>query len=172
MIKGKKVGLREVEPDDLPILKDWRNIQLFRKHFREFRELNLAMQEKWYKEIVVDSPNDFMFVIVELENAKAIGACGLTYINRIIRSAILRKLNASTKHDGHYTHKFVYIQLVHYCTVYALIAATIQCLCGLDTIFFYCIVLPPGSHHWLESTVPQVGQLIFSSFYYFMLLFR
>ena len=86
MIKGKKIGLRAVELDDLPLLRDWRNIQLFRKHFREFRELNLPMQKKWYEQIVVDSPNDFMFVIVELESGKPIGTCGLTYINWIIRS--------------------------------------------------------------------------------------
>ena len=34
MIKGKKVGLRAVEKQDLPILRDWRNIVEFRKNFR------------------------------------------------------------------------------------------------------------------------------------------
>jgi len=37
MIKGKLTGLRAVEKEDLPILRDWRNNDNFRKHFREIR---------------------------------------------------------------------------------------------------------------------------------------
>ncbi len=33
MIKGQKVGLRAVEKEDLPFLRDWRNIPDFRKQF-------------------------------------------------------------------------------------------------------------------------------------------
>ena len=86
MIVGKKVGLRAVEREDLIKLRDWRNNGEFRKNFREIRELNLANQENWYSK-VNSSPNDFMFTIVDLENQKPIGACGLLYTNWIIRSA-------------------------------------------------------------------------------------
>ena len=48
MIKGKKVGLRAVEKQDLPFLRDWRNIVEFRKNFREVRELSLTDQEAWF----------------------------------------------------------------------------------------------------------------------------
>ena len=48
MIKGKKVGLRAVEKEDLPFLRDWRNIVEFRKNFREVRELSLTDQEAWF----------------------------------------------------------------------------------------------------------------------------
>lgn len=86
MIKGKKIGLRAVERKDLALLRDWRNIAEFRRNFREFRELNMALQERWY-EAITNSLNDFMFVIVRLRDNKLIGTCGLIYINWIIRSS-------------------------------------------------------------------------------------
>ena len=51
MIKGKKVGLRAVEKEDLLVLRDWRNNPEFRKHFREVRELSLTDQEAWFKNL-------------------------------------------------------------------------------------------------------------------------
>lgn len=86
MIKGKKVGLRAVEKPDLQQLRDWRNLESFRKNFREVRELNMLSQEKWYEKLNL-STNDFMFTIVDLSTNEVIGACGLLYINWIIRSA-------------------------------------------------------------------------------------
>lgn len=87
MIKGKKVGLRAVERNDLVLLRDWRNKPEFRRNFREVRELNMENQEKWFQKSCVNSSNDFMFIIVDLKNNKPIGAGGLLYINWIIRSA-------------------------------------------------------------------------------------
>jgi RimJ/RimL family protein N-acetyltransferase len=86
MIKGKIVGLRAIEREDLPILRDWRNIQEFRKNFREVRELSLVHQELWFEKSCVGNQNDFMFMIVRIEDYKPIGACGLLYINWINRS--------------------------------------------------------------------------------------
>jgi RimJ/RimL family protein N-acetyltransferase len=87
MIKGKNVGLRAVERIDLPLLRDWRNLDDFRKNFREIRELNLDNQEQWFEHSCVGNPNDFMFVIEDLTSGDAIGAAGLLYINWVIRSA-------------------------------------------------------------------------------------
>lgn len=87
MIKGKLIGLRSVERADLPLLRDWRNIQHFRRNFREFRELNLEDQERWFNKIVIASPNDFMFIIERLADHQPIGVCGLVCVNWIIRSA-------------------------------------------------------------------------------------
>ena len=86
MLKGKYTGLRAVEKEDLIYLRDWRNISHFRKNFREHKELNLFNQETWFNR-TFSSPNDFMFVIVDLETNQPIGACGLLYTNWIIRSA-------------------------------------------------------------------------------------
>ena len=87
MIKGKKVGLRAVEKEDLPFLRDWRNIQEFRKNFREVRELSLTDQEAWFESLQNSKHINYMFTIVDLDSQKPIGAAGLLYINWIIRSA-------------------------------------------------------------------------------------
>jgi RimJ/RimL family protein N-acetyltransferase len=87
MIKGKMVGLRAVEREDLSLMRDWRNIPEFRRNFREHRELNMVMQEKWFERIVVGSPNDFMFMIERTSDHLPIGVCGLVYVNWVIRSA-------------------------------------------------------------------------------------
>lgn len=87
MIKGKKVGLRAVEREDLKFLRDWRNISSFRKNFREVRELSLTDQEKWFESLQASKHINFMFTIVKTVDNEPIGACGLLYINWIIRSA-------------------------------------------------------------------------------------
>ena len=87
MIKGIKTGLRAVEKSDLGLLRDWRNIESFRRNFREVRELSLADQEQWFDSLLNSKQNNFMFIIVDLSSNEAIGACGLLYTNWIIRSA-------------------------------------------------------------------------------------
>ena len=86
MIDGKLVGLRALESEDLPLLKDWRNIPSFRRNFREVRELNNYNQETWF-DVTNKSRNDFMFMFTRLSDGIPLGAGGLLYINWIIRSA-------------------------------------------------------------------------------------
>jgi RimJ/RimL family protein N-acetyltransferase len=86
MISKNKVGLRALEKLDLELLKLWRNKPDFRKKFREVRELNSFNQEMWF-ERTNKSANDFMFMIIRLEDDQPIGAGGLLYINWINRSA-------------------------------------------------------------------------------------
>ncbi|SDS43231.1 GNAT family N-acetyltransferase [Winogradskyella sediminis] len=87
MIKGKKVGLRALEKEDLKFLRDWRNKADFRRNFREVRELSLTDQEKWFESIQNTKHINFMFTIVDIETNEPIGAAGLLYINWINRSA-------------------------------------------------------------------------------------
>ena len=68
MIKGKLVGLRAVEREDLKIMRDWRNLSEFRKNFREYRELNMEMQIKWFEKYVVEDDNTQMFIIERLKD--------------------------------------------------------------------------------------------------------
>jgi len=86
MIKGKIVGLRSLELEDLVLLRDWRNTVSFRRNFREHRELNMANQNAWFNRTMASS-NDYMFVIQRLADNVPVGAAGLLYINWIIRSA-------------------------------------------------------------------------------------
>lgn len=86
MLIGEFTCLRAVENLDLELLRDWRNIQDFRVNFREHRELSMENQKKWFDRLL-NSPNDFMFVILDRVTNELIGACGLLYTNWIIRSA-------------------------------------------------------------------------------------
>ena len=86
MLIGEYTCLRAVESTDLELLRDWRNIQDFRINFREHRELSLENQKKWFERLS-NSPNDYMFLILDKETNEPIGACGLLYTNWIIRSA-------------------------------------------------------------------------------------
>ena len=48
MKKGSIVYLSAIEEGDLKQLKEWRNIESFKKHFREYRDINDNMQMKWF----------------------------------------------------------------------------------------------------------------------------
>ena len=87
MIKGKAVGLRALEKEDLPQLKNWRNNPNQRKFFREVNELNDFNQNKWFESICDKNSINKMFAIVKLDTNEIIGVCGLCYIDWVNRSA-------------------------------------------------------------------------------------
>ena len=81
MLKGKIVGLRAIEEDDLEVLLNWRNQPEYRRFFREYRELNRENQKKWFETKVMADEHTRMFSIIELDSGNLIGACGLCYID-------------------------------------------------------------------------------------------
>lgn len=87
MLKGDIVGLRAIEEQDLEQLLKWRNQPEYRCFFREYRELSMAEQKKWYENRVIGDEHTRMFSIVKIENDELIGACGLCYIDWINRCA-------------------------------------------------------------------------------------
>lgn len=89
MIKGESVGLRAIEHEDLYKFLEWRNKPEMRKNFREYKELNFSNQENWFNSIVLNSQNNVMFAIENLDNNELIGACGLNYIDWVNRNADL-----------------------------------------------------------------------------------
>ncbi|MEY8333926.1 GNAT family protein [Lachnospiraceae bacterium 47-T17] len=89
MLKGKTVVLCALERADLPYLMDWRNREEFRKHFREYREINSDMQSRWYEEKVLKDPGTLMFAIRSAGSDELLGCCGLCYINWVHRNADL-----------------------------------------------------------------------------------
>jgi len=89
MLKGKKIKLARVEKKDLKQLLNWRNNPEFRKHFREYRELNMHEQKKWYEEKVLNDPHVMMFGIRRLKDNKLLGCCGLVYVSWVYRHADL-----------------------------------------------------------------------------------
>lgn len=89
MLKGKKISLYAVEKEDLHKLLEWRNNPDFRKHFREYRELNMHQQEIWFEEQVVKDPATLMFSIKRNDSNELLGCCGFVYINWVHRHADL-----------------------------------------------------------------------------------
>ena len=83
MIEGKKIYLTGVEKEDIRQLLLWRNREDFRKHFREYRELNMSQQERWFQDKVLNDPTTLMFAIHRKEDGLLLGCCGLVYINFI-----------------------------------------------------------------------------------------
>lgn len=89
MIDGKTLFLRALEKDDLPLLKNWRNNENYRKFFREYRELSMENQSAWFDNYVIKDHKTLMFGIVEKETNHLIGVTGLCYIDWINRNADL-----------------------------------------------------------------------------------
>jgi RimJ/RimL family protein N-acetyltransferase len=89
MLKGEKISLYSVESGDLQQLMDWRNNPDFRKYFREFRELNMAQQIKWFEEKVIKDNTTLMFSVRRNSDNELLGCCGFVYINWVHRHADL-----------------------------------------------------------------------------------
>lgn len=87
MLKGKHVGLRALEQDDLPQLREWRNNPELRKFFRETNEINTTNQQKWFDAVTDKNSIHKMFSIINLETNELMGACGLCYIDWVNKSA-------------------------------------------------------------------------------------
>jgi len=87
MLSGKLVGLVRVEREDLKQLMEWRNNPYFRKHFREYCELNMILQEKWYEKAVLNDSSNIMFSIRRLEDNELLGCCGFVYMHPVYRHA-------------------------------------------------------------------------------------
>jgi RimJ/RimL family protein N-acetyltransferase len=79
-----KIAFRQLEQEDLPQLRDWRNSLEIRNRTREFKPLNMLDQEKWFSSYA----NDNIMFAIESEK-KLIGVCGLTHIDWKNRSTEL-----------------------------------------------------------------------------------
>jgi len=87
MLSGALTTLRAIEREDLAALLAWRNEPDLRRYFREYRELSLANQERWYEQHVVTDPRTSMFAITESATQRLLGAAGLCYIDWVNRTA-------------------------------------------------------------------------------------
>ena len=87
MLKGSVVGLRAIEDSDLEKLLSWRNNPEYRRYFREYRELGMENQKKWFETKVLNDEHTRMFSIIDIKDGTLIGACGLCYIDWVNRCA-------------------------------------------------------------------------------------
>jgi len=87
MIKGKLVYLSKPSHEDIPLLLDWRNNPDNRKYYREYKELNLCDQIKWYENIILKDPSWQHFIVSPIDSpSKKIGVVFLNHIHPIYRT--------------------------------------------------------------------------------------
>jgi len=80
MLIGKRVRLRLVEEEDLPLLVAWRNTpSIWAGFFNKF-PLSMAGQKAWFANLVADQRKT-LFVICTLEGDEPIGTIGLEHID-------------------------------------------------------------------------------------------
>lgn len=89
MLEGEKVYLDTIEENDLEQLRYWRNLSYYKKHFREYREINQSMQKRWFENQVCNDDRTIMFAIRDIKTQELLGCCGLCYINWVQRNADL-----------------------------------------------------------------------------------
>lgn len=66
MLEGEKVYLDTIEENDLEQLRYWRNLSYYKKHFREYREINQSMQKDGLKTrfVMMTAPLCLLFGIL------------------------------------------------------------------------------------------------------------
>jgi hypothetical protein len=88
MLKGKKVVLDVIDPEDIEWMRQQRNNPEMRKHFREWKEISKAQQEWWYNNRGNNTnPNHVYFKILEADHMVLVGCLGLHYIDWRLGSA-------------------------------------------------------------------------------------
>lgn len=103
MIIGKRVLLRAIELDDLPLLTRWRNDPEVYEHFYEHEPLSLTMQRRWFDGFL-QRQNEKYWLVETVVNPEPIGTVGLVNIDwRNRRAELGRVLIASGKfrHGGY-----------------------------------------------------------------------
>ncbi|MFH1386133.1 MAG: GNAT family protein [bacterium] len=78
------IKYRQMEREDLPLLRDWRNQEKVRKYCREYRLLNMVNQNNWFERVSTSKVDDMFLILMD---EKPVGLCGLTHINWKDRSA-------------------------------------------------------------------------------------
>lgn len=76
--------LCQIEQEDLPQLRDWRNSPEIRLYTREYRLLNMENQQDWFEWVSKDRSTEMFGIMAD---KWLVGVCGLTNINWVNRTA-------------------------------------------------------------------------------------
>ena len=88
MIKGKKIILDTINPEDIEWMRNQRNDPALRKYFREWKDISKDQQENWYKSRGNNTdPKHIYFAIRLRSTGELVGCTGLLYIDWRLRSA-------------------------------------------------------------------------------------
>jgi len=79
-----RLTYRQIEREDLGILRDWRNQYHIRNRTREHRLLNMINQVDWFESMSRNKNNEMYLMSVDF---LPVGVCGLCYIDWVNRNA-------------------------------------------------------------------------------------
>jgi len=86
LIVGKRIQLRAIELEDLPLMVKWRNDPEVHRHFYEHEPFSLVMQKAWFEQFL--KRRDEKLWIIEITGThEAIGTVGLVHIDWRSRKA-------------------------------------------------------------------------------------
>lgn len=84
-----EIRFRPIERDDLDQLQEWRNRSDISLICREYRLLNMVMQEEWFDGLLGDRSRLTYGIIHPDQSGFLIGVCGWTFIDWRSRHALL-----------------------------------------------------------------------------------
>lgn len=92
MLVGKRIQIRAVEYEDLPLMVKWRNDPQVYQFFYEHEPLSMIAQKAWFNRLL-QKPNERLWITERVEDGQVIGMVGLTHIDwRNRRSELSRVL--------------------------------------------------------------------------------
>jgi diamine N-acetyltransferase len=89
MLNGKRIRLRAIEKEDLPIFVTWLNDPEVRRNLQLFQPLSLAQEEEWFKG-TLQQPVEEQPLMIEVKTAEgwqSVGNVGLLKISNTDRAA-------------------------------------------------------------------------------------
>jgi diamine N-acetyltransferase len=89
MLYGKRIRLRAIEKEDLPIFVTWLNDPEVRRNLQLFQPMSLAQEEEWFKG-TLQLPVEEQPLMIEIKTAEgwqSVGNVGLFKIRNTDRAA-------------------------------------------------------------------------------------
>ena len=80
MIVGKRIHLRAIEYEDLPLIVEWRNDPEIYSYFFEQEPTSLIMQTRWFEKHL-SQQNEKLWIIEDTVTHSPIGTVGLVDID-------------------------------------------------------------------------------------------
>jgi UDP-4-amino-4,6-dideoxy-N-acetyl-beta-L-altrosamine N-acetyltransferase len=80
MVVGKRIQLRAIEYEDLPLIVKWRNDPEVYQYFYEHEPLSLVMQRGWFEKYLVRS-DEKLWIVEAKDTHEAIGTVGLVHLD-------------------------------------------------------------------------------------------
>lgn len=87
MLRGDKVILDAIDPEDIEWMRKQRNNQELRKYFREWKDISKDQQEAWYKSRGNNTDPKHVYFKIVSNDKELVGCCGLHYVDWRLRSA-------------------------------------------------------------------------------------